>query len=381
MNTRIERVDVYPIRAPRKEAVRSGLNAGDPVTASEFGVIRISTTDGITGVGEISITYPRIGHTLCHAAEQLVAPALIGRDACEVSRCLAELDRILAGELSANYIRAAFEMALLDVVGRRFQVPLYQLLGGRVRDRVPLAWGIYQKGPEEMAEDARKAKAAGYHAIKLKVGRKLGDDVAAVSAVGQAVGDMPLRLDANGAWMSVSEAAQAIEAFAAVAQIAWVEQPLPRRNLEGLRLLRHRTRVPIMADESCLTLRDAYDLASGQAADVFNVYVTEAGGVQAAAAMFALADAVNIPCILGSQAEMGIGTAACAHLGVALPNLPHACETFGPLRYEHDILAQPLSIKNGYLEPPDRPGLGVEVDWDTVEALNIRKESKHARNH
>src|SRR5262245_26185154 len=140
MNTRIERIDVYPIRAPRKESVRSGLNVTDPVTASEFGVIRISTSADITGVGEISITYPRIGHTLCYAAERIVVPALIGRDACEVSRCLAEVDRILAGELSASYIRAAFEMALLDIAGKRFGMPLYQMLGGRVRDRVPLAW-------------------------------------------------------------------------------------------------------------------------------------------------------------------------------------------------------------------------------------------------
>src|SRR3954451_5064681 len=161
MNTHIEHIDVYPIRAPRKEAVRSGLNATDPVTASEFGIIRVSTADGISGVGEISITYPRIGHTLCYAADRLVAPALIGLDACEVSRCLVEVDRILAVELSCNYIRAAFEMALLDITGKRFGIPLYQLLGGRMRHRVPLAWGIYQKSPEEMAEDAARAKAAG----------------------------------------------------------------------------------------------------------------------------------------------------------------------------------------------------------------------------
>ena len=173
-----------------------------------------------------------------------------------------------------------------------------------------------------MAEDAAEAQAAGYQSIKLKVGRRLQDDVRAVQAVARVVGDLPLRLDANGAWSSVAEAAQAIEALAAVARIAWVEQPLPRDSRDGLRLLRQRTRVPIMADESCMTLRDAYDLAREQAADIFNVYVTEAGGVQAAAAMFAFAAAVHIPCILGSQAEMGIGTAACAHLGVALPNLP-----------------------------------------------------------
>jgi L-alanine-DL-glutamate epimerase-like enolase superfamily enzyme len=130
---------------------------------------------------------------------------------------------------------------------------------------VPLAWGIYQKSPEEMAADAAQGREAGYHAIKLKVGRQLADDVAAVKAVTQAVGpDVPLRLDANGAWRSVAEAARAMKAFAAVAPVAWIEQPLPRRNLDGLRALRHMSAMPVMADESCQTLRDAYELATGR---------------------------------------------------------------------------------------------------------------------
>lgn len=372
MDTRIERIDVYPIRAPRKEAVRSGLNGGVPVTASDFGIIRIRTADGLTGIGEISITYPRIGHALCFAAERLVAPALVGQDAAAMPQRLADIDRVLAGELSGNYVRAAFEMALLDLTGRRYNLPLYQLLGGRMRERVPLAWGIYQKSPEEMASDAAEAQAAGYHAIKLKVGRRLEDDVRAVRAVANAVGNLPLRLDANGAWSSVAEAAEAIEALASVACVAWVEQPLPRDCREGLHLLRQRTRVPIMADESCMTLRDAYDLAREQAADIFNVYTTEAGGVRAAAALFAFAAAVHIPCILGSQAEMGIGTAACAHLAVALPNLPYPCETFGPLRYVRDVVARPVPIEGGYLSPPEGPGLGIELDDDALEAMRVR---------
>jgi len=368
MPSPISHVDVIPIRARRKEAVKSGLNAGDPVTASEFGIVRIETEDGIEGLGEISITYPRIGHSLCHAAQTMIVPALLGKDAQALTVRLADIDRLLAGELSAPYLRAAFEMALLDLNARRCQMPLYQWLGGKVRDRIPLAWGIYQKAPEEMAADAVQAVGAGYHAIKLKVGRRLEDDLAAVGAVARAAGDLPLRLDANGAWTSVAEAAAAIEAFAAVARIAWVEQPLPRRNLEGLRLLRQRTKVPIMADESCQTLRDAYELARAEAADVWNVYVVEAGGILAARDIFALAAVVDVPCILGSQAEMGIGTAACAHLAAALPNLPYPIETFGPLRYERDIVRTPIPIANGYLMPPEGPGLGVQLDWEAIEA-------------
>lgn len=367
----ISHIDVYAIRAPRKEVVRSG--TGDKaVTASEFGVIRIVADNGCEGLGEISITYPQIGFTLCHAARNLIAPRLLGLDPLALPQVMAVIDRLLLGELSAPYLRAAFEMALLDLAGRHCGLPVYQLLGGRARDRVPLAWGIYQKLPQEMAEDAQRGLAAGFHSIKLKVGRDLADDVAAVRAVAQVVGpDVPLRLDANMAWRSVPEAATAIHALAAEARIAWIEQPLGRDNLAGMRLLRQRSPAPIMADESIQTLGDAYRVAQAEAADIFNVYVVEAGGLLPASHIFALAATLGIPCILGSQAEMGIGTAAAAHLGVAVAHLPYPCETFGPLRYVRDVVKPGPRIENGYLYPPEDPGLGVQLDWDTLRDWQV----------
>src|SRR5262249_55780489 len=157
---------------------------------------RIVTKSGLEGLGEISITFPRVGHSLCHAAVHLIAPALIGRDSLLRPQALAEIDRLLADELSAPYLRAAFEMALLDLAGKRHGVPVYELLGGRMRERIPLAWGIYQKPPKEMAADAVNGVKAGFHAIKLKVGRELEEDLAAVRAVAGALGSKtPLRLD------------------------------------------------------------------------------------------------------------------------------------------------------------------------------------------
>jgi L-alanine-DL-glutamate epimerase-like enolase superfamily enzyme len=363
----IAQIDIIPIRAPRKEIVRAG-SGKHPVTASEFGIVRIIADDGNKGVGEISITSPRIGFTLCHAAERLLAPSLIGMNPLATPRVLAEIDRLLSGELSAPYLRAAFEMALLDLVGRHYGVPVWTLLGGKMRDSVPLAWGIYQKDPGEMADDAIAARKAGFHAIKLKVGRRLEDDLAAVRAVSRALDNqVPLRLDANMAWRSVAEAAHAIETLAAEAPVAWVEQPLGQRNLDGLRLLRARCKVPIMADESLQTLPDAYQVARAEAADVWNVYIVEAGGLLAASQIIAFGAALEIPSMLGSQAELGIGTAAAAHLGVAASYLPYPCETFGPLRYERDIVASGATIAQGALTPADAPGLGVELDWETID--------------
>jgi muconate cycloisomerase len=370
---RIQAIEVIPIRAPRKEAVRAA-DGSSPVTASEFGIVRILSDNGTEGLGEISITAPKIGFTLCHGARRLLVPLLLGQDPRELPRLLKLIDNTLKGELSVPYLRAAFEMALLDMIGKQAGVPVYQLLGGRARQAVPLAWGIYQKSPEEMAEDARAGLAAGFQSIKLKVGRHLAEDIAAVRAVAEAVGpETPLRLDANMAWRTVPHALTCIAALAAEATIAWVEQPLERHNLAGMALLRQRAGVPIMADESLQTLVDAYQVAQAGAADVFNVYVVEAGGLLAAGQIFALATALDIPCILGSQAELGIGTAAAAHLGVAVADLPYACETFGPLRYAHDIVTPIVRIENGLLYPPDGPGLGVELDWTMVKEWRVEE--------
>jgi L-alanine-DL-glutamate epimerase-like enolase superfamily enzyme len=346
----------------------TGMNT---VSASEFGIVRVVADNGCEGLGEISITYPQIGHSLCHAARRLIAPRLIGLDALALPLAMRAVDGALGGELSAPYLRAAFEMALLDLAGRHYGMPVYQLLGGRARESVPLAWGIYQKSPEEMAADAAAGIADGFRAIKLKVGRALADDAAAVRAVNAAVPGVPLRLDANMAWRTVPEAAAAIRTLAALAPIAWVEQPLGRHNLAGMRLLRRQTNVPLMVDESVQTLRDAYEVAQAEAADVFNVYVAEAGGLIPASDIFALASTLDIPCIIGSQAEMGIGTAAAAHLGVAVADLPYACETFGPLRYAHDIVTHGPRIERGLLYPPDGSGLGVELDWTAVKEMEV----------
>jgi len=117
---KIATIDIYSVRAPRKEAVRSGTTTAGAVTASEFGIIRLETDTGVEGLGEISITYPRIGFSLCHAARRLLAPRLIGVDPLAIPQALRLIDDTLAGELSAPYLRAAFEMALFDL---RLRVP------------------------------------------------------------------------------------------------------------------------------------------------------------------------------------------------------------------------------------------------------------------
>ena len=152
-------------------------------------------------------------------------------------------------------------MALWDLNGRALGVPVHRLLGGRVRDRVPLSWSLAVTDPDAEVQEARTLVARGHRIFKIKTGaHPLADDVRRVESIRAAVGpDVSLRVDANQGW----DRATALKAIQAMApcQLDFVEQPLPRWDLEGMAELGRRVDVPIMADESCFSPHDALTIA------------------------------------------------------------------------------------------------------------------------
>ena len=124
---------------------------------------------------------------------------------------------------------------------------------------------------------------------------------------------------------------------------------------------------PIMADESVWTPADAMACIRAEAVDVFNVYVAEAGGIYPASQIFAIAESARLPCIIGSMPELGIGTAAQAHLAFAMRNLGYASDVNGFIYHADDIIHETFQINDGYLAPPPGPGLGVSLNRDKLE--------------
>jgi muconate cycloisomerase len=133
--------------------------------------------------------------------------------------------------------------------------------------------------------------------------------------------------------------------------------------------------VPIIADESLYTLADARALVRAKACDVFSVYVGKAGGIGPAKQIADFAVTEGIKCTIGSNLELGVGSAAmlhlgCAHRGITPDDYP--CDIIGPFYYEDDILKQPLSLAGGRAVPTDTPGLGVALDDVKVEKYRVR---------
>jgi len=373
---KITKVTAQPISPPPQQFNgRPNRTALGETVNPDHGIIRIETDSGHSGIGEICTVFSPGGKSLCADANRYLVPVLLNEDPFRISYLVSMMDEALSG---AEPVKAAVDMALFDIVGKALQTPVYNLLGGSVRDRIALSHSIMYGSAQEMAAFAAERAAEGFGTVKVKVGQGLGKDVEAVRQIREAVGSkVRLRVDANMAWSTTEEAIATIRELEAY-NIEIVEQPLPRWDLESMARLRGLTDQPIMADESVWTPKDAMDCIRRKAVDVVSVYVAESGGLLKAAQTFSLCEAADIPCLIGSMPETGIGTAAQIHLGIAMTNLKFDSDACGVRYFSEDCLVEPLRIENGFAYPPTGPGLGIEVEESILARWQVKSEQLSA---
>lgn len=365
---RITRVDAIPVRVKKPAPFKSSLGVH---ADSLYGIVLIDTDAGHRGVGEISMLWNGGGAPLCPMVRDLLGPAIIGGSPFDITRALAKMDEAVQFSLAANPAKAAVEMALYDVIGRIWNTPVYNLLGGRTRDTVTLSMSVSMDTVEGMVKQATEFVRRGFKAVKVKVGLDPEHDVVVVKDIRKAVGDkVTIRLDANMGWRSIKQALDMIAKLAAFT-IHSVEQPLPRERIDDLAVLRTLSPIPIMVDESVWGPEDAHRVIHAKAADILNVYVSEAGGLQNALNIFNMADAAGLQCTIGSMPELGIGTAAAAHLGVAVSALSEPADVCGFLYHSESLINERWEVRDGSIAPPDGPGLGVTLDERRLSALRI----------
>jgi len=375
---KITRVRSVAVHGPRTRAFGSvDRTALGPHAVSEHSIVFVETDAGITGLGEVCSVFKRRGRMLQVDRDLALAPAVLGEDPRRIAHVVRRLDAALDGSEEA---KAGIEMALWDIKGKALGVPVYELLGGLVRDRIPLSYSIPFGEPAEMADLAARRVAAGHRTIKVKVGSDDGArDIEAVRLVRAAVGPgVRVRVDGNIGWTSAKQAIALIRAMEPYG-LELVEQPLPAHDLDGMAAIRRAIDVPLMANESVRTPLSAMQVIRAGAADIANVYVTEAGGILEAARIFAICEAAGMPCMIGSMPEFGIGTAAQIHLGLAMTNLGPDSHTCGVLYHAEDLLTRRLPIADGFAFAPEGPGLGVEIDMAVLERWHAAARAAEAR--
>jgi len=267
-------------------------------------------------------------------------------------------------------------MACWDIQGRAAGKPVYELLGGARRPRVirsRFSMGAYE--PDRVARRTRELVAAGFTTIKVKVGGQSASDVERVRAVRAAAGpNVALVIDANCGW----DADTAIAAIRALDdyRLSLVEQPTPDGDYAALARVRRETSPPVMADDICFNMSHARELVRNECCDVISVYPGKNGGISKARAIAEYAATNGLSATIGSNLEWDIASAAMGHLVVACPAIEvekYPGDLLGPDYHEFSIARQPLVIDGPLLTVPDRPGLGIDVDWDVVRG-NLCKQ-------
>ena len=330
-------------------------------------LVRILCSDGIMGIGE-GTTIGGLAYggespeSMKLAIDTYFAPLMIGQDATRVQALMARIGKMVKEN---RFAKCAVEAALLDAQGKRVGLPVSELLGGRRRDRLPVAWTLASGDTaRDIAEAEQMLDLRRHRIFKLKIGAKgLRQDIAHVAEIKRTLGDRgAVRVDVNMAW-SETEAAWGMAALAD-AGCELVEQPVATAS--ALSRLVRRFPVALMADESLTGPESAFEIARVHGADVFAIKIEQNGGLFNAQRTAAIADAAGIGLYGGTMLEGGVGTIASAQVFSTFAHLQWGTELFGPLLLTEEILQTPLDYSDFELTVPAGPGLGIALDEDRV---------------
>jgi L-alanine-DL-glutamate epimerase-like enolase superfamily enzyme len=363
---RITRVQAIPVGVPLGFAFVSALGT---LRVSEYGLVVLDTDEGVRGLGEISLIWHGNAPPLCRLLDERVAPALVGADPFAATQIRETVRGLLPFSRHALTAVAAIDMALLDIRGKAAGRPAYDLLGGLARDRVELSMSLSIAPPGDVLAQARELVEAGFGTVKVKAAGAADLEVTRLLR-GELGPELKIRVDLNMACTSAKEALRLIRGIEPAGVLS-VEQPLPSGDLDGMRFLRERSGIPIVADESVWGPDDAWEVLRRGAADILNVYVSESGGPLPARQTLDLCALAGAGTAIGSMPELALGTSAAAHVAFSAVRLDHPSDVAGHLYHADDVVTHGLKIEDGYLLPPPGPGLGVELDEEKLARYRL----------
>ncbi len=357
---RLGRISV-PLRTPFKTALRS-------VNSVEDIIVEIQTDCGKIGYGEAPPTGAITGDTtlaIIGAIQDHIEKTIVGRDVEDLEPLLQAVQRSIVGNSSA---KAAVDMALWDLYGQLYAIPVYKLLGGG-RKQLITDITISVNDPQTMARDALNALARGYDCLKMKVGVDPALDVQRLKAVREAVGqDITIRIDANQAWQPKQAVRILNEMQDKGLDIELVEQPVSAHDFEGLKYVTERSYVPVLADEAVFSPEDAMTILKMGAADLINIKLMKCGGIYNALKIASAAEVYGVECMIGCMLEAKISVNAAVHLACA-KNIITKVDLDGPVLCSEDPILGGAVFEEKQITLSDAPGLGIsgiedgKVSW------------------
>jgi L-alanine-DL-glutamate epimerase-like enolase superfamily enzyme len=367
-----------PSKVPQRGAIPNRPNQRPVPPGPRAVLLKIHTDEGIVGMGDAGMaSLGYAGDTVDSIIGflKVVGPALLlGEDPRNIELLVARMDRV------AKYSRQGLgivDCALHDIAGKKLGVPVYQLLGGRSIEKSPMGMIVTTKSPEEAARKSVEALKAGFHSIKLKVGTlsqtTVKEDLANLEAIREAVGyEAKVGIDANGGW----EYFQALHALKKMEKfdLYMAEQPVPWKEIDNLARLRQKVGTPIAADESATSLADLLRIIERDAADLLFIKLGKVGGIKQAQKWSAVAKAAGLPVMCGALPSSAFETAWQLHFLVAdewATHMEHEnLGVTGPMT--DDIAKNVPKVENGYMYPPEGPGLGLELNEELLDKCSFK---------
>jgi D-galactarolactone cycloisomerase len=341
---------------------RSGVRSSRSTT-----LVQIDTDEGVSGFGSCSGN----GDLIEFIVAKVLRPLIQGMDPTRIEevwdRAYIRGGHKEFGTRGIGVVAlSGIDIALWDILGKVRGVPLYELLGGKCRDKVPVyATALYPEKSSEVAKRARGFADQGFHGVKIKVGFDLEQDIEMVRAVRRELGrDFIVMTDANQGY-TVDVALKAADAFADCG-VFWLEEPLFAEDIAGHALLREKTAAPIAVGENLHMCSAFENFVMREAVDFLQPDVARAGGITEIKKIAAFAARHQVPISFHTWGD-AVALAASIHLSAAMPEctVMELDYTYNPLRTE--LLREPLRVENGFLIPSDEPGLGIELDANALE--------------
>jgi muconate cycloisomerase len=386
VSSTIRSVETLVVALPtRREHKWTGLTE----SIGRYALVRMTDDAGNVGWGEAPALkdwggeYGRYFGESTATVELVIArylgPAAIGVPVGNLGLLHQRMDAAVKGY---PYAKAAIDIAAYDLAGRARGIPVHDLLGGAVRDTIPVAHSIGLMAIEDGEREAGKVASEGIRTVKIKVGVEPARDVEMVRRIRAAVGaGVSLCVDANEGYKTPGEAIKTIRKMEAF-ELIYAEQPVA--GIARMAEVARAIDTPVMADESAWNSHDVIEIIERRAAQIVSIYTTKPGGLYRAMEVAAVARAAAIVCNVNGSAELGIGNLANLALAAAAPAVTLACVVpistpasaqrgqIAGIYYQDDLIAAPMEYRDGAVRVPTGPGLGIDVDPAKIEQYRVR---------
>lgn len=364
---KITSVSVVPYKIPYIGGKPLKWAAGQ-LFAAEHLLVRVDAEGGAYGVAEAvprPMIYGETQQSIYYAIRDHLAPLVVGEDSWALERIWAKM-----GALAWNPVaKGAIDIALHDLNAKSIGLSIHRLLGGPCRDRVELAWMVGFGSNEEMLAEVLERIEEGFTTFKIKGGLDPDNDIRILTRIRERTpAHVKLYVDANMRY-TLSDATRVLRALEGV--LDCIEEPLPAWNEEARRELAQKVTVPLLGDDSVFTYADAYRQVRLGALQQIGIKMPRTG-FHVSRKIAQLAELANVPVRILTQAESSLGTAAALQMAAAFPGIRLPCEMTFYLTVSDRVITEDPVIVRGQMLVPDKPGLGVEVDWDKLRRYQVQ---------